>query len=121
MSGKVHLRYAIEGFIDDLEKSVFEKLVFLYLCPPTLLVPVISYLHGSGPPGGPATDVRLGEPRHLDLFFPFRKVKNVEEWELGSRQLHVQLESPQQANSDLLEQQLNWLTDSFLLSRLPRN
>ena len=37
-------------------------------------------------------DVRLGEPRHLDLYFPFQQVENLQEWKLRSAQLRRQIQ-----------------------------
>ena len=53
---------------------------------------------GSGAPRAGAQtprgsgDVRLGELRHLDLYFPFQQVENLQEWKLRSAQLRRQIQ-----------------------------
>ena len=46
---------------------------------------------GGQTPSG-SRDVRLGEQRHLDLYFPFRQVENLEEWKLRSSRLRRQVQ-----------------------------
>ena len=85
------LVYNLAGFPTTLRKVFLNSFAILCLCLCALRVSPVSHLYAGGPLEG-ESDIRLGEPRHLDLDFPFRKVKNLEEWELRSRHLRVQLQ-----------------------------
>ena len=46
---------------------------------------------GAQTPPGPR-DARLGEQRHLDLYFPFQQVENLQKWKLRSARLRRQIQ-----------------------------